>query len=132
MASPTPQQPSIRRTILQRLPIPELPGYESRLVLLEYPPGVKAPLHTHPVAATGYIIDGDVLSVWEQVGADGRGNGIEGEVERYTKGESFVDWGERRHLRSENVTEVREGESGWLRMVMSYVIKVGEANVHMV
>jgi quercetin dioxygenase-like cupin family protein len=57
---------SIIRTILQAVPIPDLPGYESRLVLLEYPPGVAAPVHSHPVAATGYIIEGNVISQWEE------------------------------------------------------------------
>jgi quercetin dioxygenase-like cupin family protein len=59
------QPKSIIRTILQAFPIPNLPGYESRLVLLEYPPGVAAPVHSHPVAATGYILEGNVISQWE-------------------------------------------------------------------
>jgi quercetin dioxygenase-like cupin family protein len=112
MASSTPK--GIQRTILQAIPIPALPGWESRLVLLEYPPGVNAPLHDHPVASTGYIIEGACLSQWEG-----------GEEEHYKAGESFVDHGERRHLRSENVS----GEGKWLRFVASYVIKVGEPNV---
>ena len=107
--------PSIKRTILQSLPLPDRPGWESRLVLLEYPPGFAAPLHNHPVAATGYILEGSVLSQWE--GKD---------VERYTAGESFIDLGETMHLRSENTSS-----SGWLRMINSYVIKVGEPNVVM-
>ncbi|KAI0156156.1 hypothetical protein BJ166DRAFT_532230 [Pestalotiopsis sp. NC0098] len=106
---------SIQRTILQRIPIPELPGYESRLVRLEYPPGVAAPLHTHPVAATGIIIEGDVVSQWEG-----------GDVETYTQGDSFVDHGTKLHLRSENVNKDRP-----LVMVLSYVIKVEEPNVKM-
>jgi quercetin dioxygenase-like cupin family protein len=104
---------AIKRTILQAIPIPSLPGWESRLVLLEYPPGVSAPVHTHPVASTGYVIEGKVLSQWE--GSN--------EVEYYGPGDSFVDHGERVHSRSENVGE------GWLRFVASYVIKVGDANV---
>lgn len=107
---------SIKRTILQRLTIPNLPGWESRLVLLEYPPGFAAPLHTHPVAATGYIIEGVVASQWE-----GK------EVEYYKAGDSFVDLGVDLHLRSENLSK-----TGWLRMVNSYVIKIGDPNVEMV
>ena len=108
--------PGIKRTILQTLPIPELPGWESRLVMLEYPPGVAAPLHRHPVAATGYIVEGDVISQWEG-----------GEIERYTTGDSFIDLGTTLHPRSENESKTRP-----LRMLLSYVIKVGQPNVEMV
>ena len=104
---------AIKRTILRTIPIPDLQGYESRLVKLEYPPGVAAPLHNHPVAATGIVLEGDVISQWEG-----------GEIERYTAGESFVDLGETQHLRSENANKGRP-----LVMVLSYVIKVGEPNV---
>lgn len=104
---------SIKRTILQTLPIPQLPGWESRLVMLEYPPGVSAPLHNHPVAATGYVVEGDVISQWQG-----------GEVETYTTGDSFVDHGETMHLRSENASKEKP-----LRMLLSYVIKTGEPNV---
>lgn len=107
--------PAIKRTILQSLPLPNLPGWESRLVHFEYPPGVAAPLHNHPVAGAGYILEGDVLSQWEG-----------GEIERYTAGDSFVDLGETLHLRSENVNRDVP-----LKMLISYVIKTGEPNVAM-
>lgn len=106
---------TVQRTVLQRLPIPSLPGWESRLVLLAYPPGLAAPLHNHPVAATGYIVEGDVISQWEG-----------GEIEKYSTGDSFVDLGETMHLRSENTSKER-----WLRMIVSYVIRVDEANVNL-
>ena len=106
---------SIKRTILQRLPIPGLPGYESRLVRLDYPPGCKAPLHTHPVSATGIVLEGDVESQW-----DG------GDVERYTAGDSFVDHGMRLHVRSDNVNPDRP-----LVMLLSYVIRVDQPNVEL-
>jgi quercetin dioxygenase-like cupin family protein len=106
-------KPGVKRTILQSLPIPELPGWESRLVLLEYPPGLAAPIHHHPVAATGFIVEGDVVSQWEG-----------GEVERYTKGDSFIDLGTTVHLRSENTSKTKP-----LKMLTSYVIKIGESNV---
>jgi len=116
MSQPSTQQPSgIKRTILQTLPIPELPGWESRLVLLEYPPGFAAPLHTHPRACTGYILEGNVASQWE-----GK------EVEHYSAGDSFIDLGDDLHVRSENANADK-----WLRMINSYVIKVGEPNVVM-
>ena len=104
---------TIKRTVLQSLPLPEFPGWESRLVMLDYPPGVAAPLHNHPVAATGYVVEGDVISQWEG-----------GEVEKYSAGDSFVDLGQTMHLRSENASQ-----SKGLKMLMSYVIKIGEPNV---
>ena len=106
---------SIQRTILQRIPIPEFPGWESRFVLLEYPPGFAAPVHNHPVPATGYVLEGKVVSQWEG-----------GEVERYSAGDSFIDLGVTTHILSKNETE-----DGPLKMLMSYVIKVEEANVNM-
>lgn len=104
---------SIKRTVLQAFPLPDFPGWESRLVMLDYPPGVAAPLHNHPVAATGYVVEGDVVSQWEG-----------GEVERYTAGDSIVDLGKTLHLRSENASQ-----SEGLKMLLSYVIKIGEPNV---
>jgi quercetin dioxygenase-like cupin family protein len=106
-------KPGVKRTVLQSLPIPELPGWESRLVLLEYPPGLGAPVHHHPVAATGYILEGDVISQWEG-----------GEIEKYTKGDSFIDLGTTIHVRSENASKTKE-----LKMLLSYVIRIGEPNV---
>ena len=99
---------SITRTILQRVPIPDLPGYESRMVRLEYPPGVAAPLHNHPVPATGIVLEGEVVSQWE--GSD--------DLERYKTGDSFVDLGETMHIRSENVSKIEK-----LVMVLNYVIR---------
>lgn len=106
---------SIQRTILQSVPIPELPGWESRLVLLEYPPGVTAPVHDHPVSATGFILSGNVVSQWE--------GGVE---ERYSTGDSFIDHGGKIHIKSEN-----ESKTEPLKMLLSYVIKIGEPNVRM-
>lgn len=106
---------SIRRTIIQTLPLPQLPGWESRLVLLEYPPGCAAPVHTHPVAATGYILQGTCHSQWEG-----------GELEIYSTGDGFTDHGERVHVKSVNVSDKEE-----LKMLVSYVIKTGQLNVEM-
>jgi len=106
---------AIQRTVLQTIPIPELPGWESRLVLLEYPPGFSAPIHDHPVSATGFVLQGKVISQW-QGGVD----------ETYSSGDSFIDHGERTHIRSENANRTEP-----LKMLMSYVIKAGEPNVRM-
>lgn len=65
------------------------------------------------MAATGYILEGEVTSVWE-------GGGIE----KYTTGDSFVDHGIRNHIRSENTSNTKP-----LKMLVSYVIKSGQPNV---
>jgi len=105
---------SITRTVLVIVPISE--RWELRTVLLTYPPGVSAPLHDHPVAATGYVVDGHVESQWE--GSD--------VVETYSTGQAFVDKGNVPHVLSRNASETEE-----LKMVMTYLIKVGEPNVRM-
>ena len=107
---------SITRTILQCLPIPQLPGYESRLVKLEYPPGCKAHLHSHPVPATGYVVEGEVVSQWEG-----------GQLEYYKQGDTFVDMGITPHLRSDDTSDEKP-----LVMILSYVIRVEEPNVQVV
>lgn len=56
---------------------------------------MAAPIHNHPVAATGYILEGNVISQWK-----GK------EVERYGKGDSFVDLGTEVHVRSENASQM--------------------------
>lgn len=104
---------SITRTILQRIPLPQLSGWESRLVLLEFPPGVNGTLHTHPAPATGYVLEGDHISQWAG-----------GEEEVYTAGDSFVDRKDELHVRTENTNQDKP-----LKLLLSYVIRVDEPNV---
>lgn len=84
------------------------------MVRLEYPPGLAAPVHNHPVAATGIVLEGEVHSQWE--GSD--------ELEVYKAGDSFIDLGKTMHIKSENASKTEK-----LVMVVNYVIKVDEANV---
>lgn len=76
---------------------------------------MKGTQHTHPVAATGYVVSGHHVSQWEG-----------GEVERYGTGDSFVDRGEVLHTKADNASETEP-----LVMLVSYVIKIGEPNVVM-
>ena len=48
----------VRRTLLERQPAANLPGWETRLYLVEYAPGVSAPVHVHPAIGVGYVIAG--------------------------------------------------------------------------
>jgi len=56
---------SISRTLLLRQDLPNLPGWETRLYLIEYPPGVAAPLHHHPVEGLGYVVSGSFESAFQ-------------------------------------------------------------------
>lgn len=50
-----------------------------------------------------------------------------GELETYAAGDSFIDHGTRVHLRSENTSTTEP-----LRMLVSYVIRVGVPNVNII
>ena len=104
---------SVNRTILKAVPVPELPGYENRFVLLEYGPGAVAPVHNHPVTGVNYIIEGEVISQWEG-----------GEPEHYKAGDIFLDYPLQKHIMVKNPSETKG-----FKVLVSYVIKTGEPNV---
>lgn len=52
----------IRRTLIGSQPATGLPGWETRLYLIEYGPGAVAPLHIHPVVGVGYVLEGSFES----------------------------------------------------------------------
>jgi quercetin dioxygenase-like cupin family protein len=108
------KETTVKRTVLQAIPIPALPGWEHRMVLLEYPPGAAAPTHHHPIAGPNYVIQGSILSQW-----DG-----DAEPQVFHAGDSFIDYADLLHARAENVSQT-EG----LKIVACYVVKVGEPNV---
>jgi len=116
MSEATQQEKSVKRTILQAIPIPALPGWEHRMVLLEYPAGVGAPVHHHPIAGPNYVVQGSITSQWE---------GDAG-PQVFHAGDSFLDYAELSHTRAENVSETED-----LKVVACYVVKVGEPNVVM-
>ena len=116
MSETTKQEKSVKRTILQAIPIPALPGWEHRMVLLEYPPGVGAPVHHHPIAGPNYVVQGSILSQWES----------DEEPQVFHAGDSFLDYAELSHTRAENVSQTKD-----LKVVACYVVKVGEPNVVM-
>lgn len=57
--------PPIQRTLLQHRDVPEMPGWETRIYLIEYGPGVAAPVHHHPVEGLGYVVRGRFESAFE-------------------------------------------------------------------
>lgn len=70
----------IRRTLVASQPATHLPGWETRLYLIEYGPGAAAPLHVHPVVGVGQVLEGAFVSAF--------GNQREVEVRA---GQGFVD-----------------------------------------
>jgi len=70
----------IRRTLLGSQPATRLPGWETRLYLIEYGAGASAPLHVHPVVGVGQVLEGSFISAF--------GSDRETEVRA---GQGFVD-----------------------------------------
>lgn len=101
---------SIRRTTIQTMPLPQIPGWEARVMLLELPPSFAVPAHTHPVSGVVYVLQGTVLTQFEDQ-----------EAEKYCTGQSFIEHGEMLHARVENESKTED-----LKLLVSYVIKAGE------
>ena len=103
----------IRRTIIGRAPAHEA-GWETRLYLIEYPPGAAAPPHVHPVVGVGWIIEGEFESAF---GDDG--------VTSVKAGQSFTDPAGVPHRVFRNTSTEHP-----LRFVIAYTIRTGEENFH--
>jgi quercetin dioxygenase-like cupin family protein len=99
----------ITRTLLGQHDIVELPGWEQRLYLIEYAPGVAAPLHHHPVQGLGYVISGSFESAFA------------GEAPVVVhQGQSFIERAEVAHTLFRNVDSVRP-----LQFVIGWVVPKG-------
>jgi quercetin dioxygenase-like cupin family protein len=101
----------IKRTLLQTSPVTGLEGWETRLFLIEYPPGADGSGHSHPVEGLGYVLEGSVVSAFD-----------EGEPETFVAGQSFID-AACFHRVSRNGSN-----TDWLRFLISYAVKIGEPN----
>jgi quercetin dioxygenase-like cupin family protein len=64
-AKPSAQAAPITRTLLDHYDLPDAPGLGSRLYLIEYAPGVAAPVHHHPVEGLGYVLSGSFESTFQ-------------------------------------------------------------------
>ncbi len=60
-----PPAPPIARTLLEHHDLEESPGWEMRLYLIHYEPGVAAPAHHHPVEGLGYVVRGSFESAFQ-------------------------------------------------------------------
>jgi quercetin dioxygenase-like cupin family protein len=106
----------IKRTLIDRKPAADLPGWETRLYLIEYPPGAAAPVHVHPAIGVGFVIDGRFESAF----------GDEPVVE-VQSGHGFVDQAGVPHRVFRNPS-VDHG----LRFVVAYTLRAGEEPLHLV
>ena len=87
-----------------------MPGWETRIYLVEYGPGVKAPIHHHSVVGLGYVLSGSFLS------------GFSNQTPvRYGPGDSFIDLAEQPHTVSQNLST-----SEPLRTLMAYTVRTNE------
>jgi quercetin dioxygenase-like cupin family protein len=84
----------IQRTLLCSSPVEGLPGWETRLYLIEYPPGADASGHHHPVVGLGYMLSGTIMSAF---GAE--------QPSAIRQGESFVDAAHQIHSVSRNASK---------------------------
>jgi quercetin dioxygenase-like cupin family protein len=100
----------VRRTLLCSAPVEDLPGWETRLYLIEYPPGADSGGHHHPVAGLGYMLSGTILSAF-----------AEDQAVSIREGESFVDPAHLTHTVSRNPSSTEP-----VRFVVAYTVKCGE------
>ncbi len=110
MTSKTGSGAPIQRTLLCASPVDGLPGWETRLYLIEYAPGADSSGHYHPAVGVGYMLSGTILSAF----------GNESAVAIH-EGESFVDAAHKIHTVSRNASETEP-----LHFVIAYTVTQGE------
>lgn len=104
----------IRRTLIDHRPAADLPGWETRLYLIEYAPGAAAPPHMHPAVGVGLVLDGRFESAF--------GNEP---VVQVQAGQGFVDQSGVPHRVFKNPSPDHE-----LRFVVAYTIRADEQPFH--
>jgi quercetin dioxygenase-like cupin family protein len=53
--------PQARVTQLTTEPLPEYPGKEAEMIVVDYPPGSVDPVHRHDAHAFVYVLDGSIV-----------------------------------------------------------------------
>lgn len=102
--------PAIQRTLLETSPVEAMPGWETRIYLIEYPPGADGSGHSHPVRGIGYMLSGSIVSAF----------GDDAPV-TFKAGESFQDEAHVMHTISRNASETEP-----MRFLIAYTVKTGE------
>jgi quercetin dioxygenase-like cupin family protein len=101
---------AIQRSLLQVAPVDAMPGWETRLYLVEYGPGADGSGHHHPVVGLGYVLSGSVLSAFSG----------EGPV-LYRQGESFPDAAHEVHTVCRNASATEP-----MSLLLAYTVKRDE------
>jgi quercetin dioxygenase-like cupin family protein len=99
----------IRRVLLGSHDLQGIPGWELRVYLIEYPPGVAAEPHVHPSAGVGYVLEGAFESAFGDDAPTSKG-----------EGESFVDEASIPHRLFRNASASRA-----LRFIVAYAMPRG-------
>lgn len=55
----------ITRELLQTAAVEGMPGRETRLFLITYPAGADGSGHSHPVPGIGYVLEGTMVSAFD-------------------------------------------------------------------
>jgi quercetin dioxygenase-like cupin family protein len=106
----------IRRTLVAQHDVVEWPGWETRIYVIEYPPGAAAPAHIHPAVGVGYVLEGRFESSFA------------GEAPTTVEaGHGFVDRAGAVHTLFRNPDPERT-----LRFVIAYTIRRGEPTLEVV
>jgi len=58
---PEPNAPPAKVTSLMSKDLPENPGKEALMILVEYPPGSSDPIHRHNAHALVYVLEGTIV-----------------------------------------------------------------------
>jgi quercetin dioxygenase-like cupin family protein len=101
---------AIKRTLLQVTPVESMPGWETRLYLVEYQPGADGSGHHHPAVGVGYVLSGSILSAFSAE-----------EPVLYRLGESFMDAAHEVHTACRNASETEP-----MSLLLAYTVKRGE------
>jgi quercetin dioxygenase-like cupin family protein len=102
----------IKRTLLETTTIADLPGWEMRLFLIEYPAGADGSGHWHPVRGINYVVSGSIVTAF---GDD--------EPKTYSFGQTFQDEANRVHTIARNASDIEP-----LTFLAAYTVRVGEPN----
>ncbi|WP_245178229.1 cupin domain-containing protein, partial [Cupriavidus sp. AcVe19-1a] len=60
-AQPAVAAPEAKVTPLRTEPLPEYPGKEAEMIIVEYPPGSADPVHRHDAHAFVYVLEGSIV-----------------------------------------------------------------------
>jgi quercetin dioxygenase-like cupin family protein len=101
----------VTRELLQTSPVADSPDWELRLFLITYPPGADASNHSHPVVGLGYVLEGTMVSAFD-----------DDPEETFVAGQSFMDLASF-HRISRNGSS-REA----LKFLIAYTVRKGEPN----